>query len=114
MYGGISILKYIDYCIGAFEQILIFISFLLRNSTSYSIIYGCGSFSFLSDWLFLSVSCCLHQLIYYRSAMNELFNIISRINTRCPGMSCNIVWYVLHSEKLVAASIPAQGSSLSR
>ena len=46
--------------------------------------------------------------------MKGIFNIVSRPNTICTGVACNMVWYVLRTEKSVAARITYQVSYLSR
>ena len=61
----------------------------------------------------LSISCFLQRLIDYHSSTKGVFKVMSRKNTRCIGVDCNVLWYVLRTEKTVATSIPDQGSSLS-
>ena len=39
--------------------------------------------------------------------MKGIFNIMSRPDTSCLSMACNLVWYILCTEKLVAGSITA-------
>ena len=64
--------------------------------------------------LLLSIISCLHSIIASHSNMNDLFNIISCQKTTWLGVACRVLWYVLHTEKDVAANKPDQGSSLSR
>ena len=63
---------------------------------------------FSSFWLFLSISCCLSLLFASHYVIKNLFNIILLPNTSCAGVSYNVVWYVLHTAKVVSAMIPDQ------
>ena len=112
-YGDILIFPYMGYCIEAYVWLLIFVFFLVTHSyfPPYSICVWLTIFIF--KLVIFSNSYCLHRLIYSQSDTNGVFNIMSRPKNSWPGVACNMLWYVLHITKTVAAIIPAQGLSLS-
>ena len=57
------------------------------------------------------ISSYLRLLIDYQPEILGVFNILSRINTNCTEMICNVIWYILCTAKAVAASIPILGST---
>ena len=88
LYGGptycdVSISPYLGYWVIAYVQLLMLISFLLRTNTLSRIPYMCGLRFLFSIWLFLSIIFCLRSLISSQSAMNGVFNIMSRPRTTC-------------------------------
>ena len=56
-----------------------------------------------------SVFFCLHILIVSRSAMNGVFNVMSRLKNRWTGVACSVGCYMLCTTNYIAASIPDQG-----
>ena len=56
-------------------------------------------------WWFLSIIYFLHLLIYPQSEMKFVLSIMSRPNNSCTDVACNLVWYILCTEKLVAFNI---------
>ena len=87
-------------------------TFLLRTSTFHAL-YNCAVCDFFVS-IILFISWCLRLLIAYQSVMKGVFNIMSRPNTSWTDMACNVVFYVLHTDKAVADIIPDQGSFSSR
>ena len=63
--------------------------------------------------VFVYYSFFLHSLIDTSYYMNGVFSIMSRPKTIWPGVACSLIWYVICTEKYVAANIPDQGSSSS-
>ena len=82
-------------------------AFLLQTNILSCILYMCGLWFYFSSWLFLCISFCLCRLIASQSATHGVFNIMSHPKTRRTGITCNVVWYLLHTAKAVADSIPA-------
>ena len=68
--------------------------------------YAVFGFNFLVGYY------CLLVVAYvdYQSVTNGVSNIMSHLDTIWPGATYNILWYVIHTAKLVAAVIPDQGS----
>ena len=97
----------------AYVQLLIIMHFLLCANTLSRILYVCGLQIFIFKLVIFVYYFFLRRLIVPESAMNGVFNIMSRPKTSLSGVACSIVWYVIHTSKAVAANIPDQGSSLS-
>ena len=87
---------------------------LFLTSTVSRNLHVCGLLFLFSFWFFSYIPNYLCFLLYSDSAMDGVFNTISRPNIRWLGVDCNIVWYMLRTSKTVYDSIPDQRSSLSR
>ena len=87
-----------------------YLLFLLRTNTLSRILHVCGLrfVCYFVYYFFLS------SLIYSQSAMNGVFNIMSRPKISWPGVAYSVLWYMLSTTKAVYANIPDQGSYSSR
>ena len=87
---------------------------ILWHILIFHVLYSYAVFNFSWMCLFLSFSGCLHLLIDLQSAMNWVFNNISRSRTSWPGVNYNMVQYILWTSKAISSIIPDPGSFFSR
>ena len=58
--------------------------------------------------------CLLFLLLSPNSSPVRAFNVTLRPNISWTGVTCSLVWFMIRTEKVVAARIPDQWSSSSR
>ena len=98
----------------AYVQLLIIMHFLLCANTLSRILYVCGLQIFIFKLVIFVYYFFLRRLIVPESAMNGVFNIMSRPKISWPGVAYSVLWYMLSTTKAVYANIPDQGSYSSR
>ena len=63
-------------------------------------------------WLFIYISYSLHVLIDYQQEIQGVSNIMKCLTISWTSMACNVVCYIIYTDKAVYSSITSQGSFL--
>ena len=112
-YSDSAIFPYLGHWVRDFVRLHVFFN-VYSALVHYLVLYSYGAqylhFHFGCFYLFVF----LRFLIDYQSEINGVFNIMSCPNTIWMDVACNLVWYMLHTNKSVTYSISDHGSSLSR
>ena len=91
-YGNCYICPNVGNWVGAILRILVFVSFIIVHYYLLPYFIIVRFFIIIFILVILSISSCLHLLIYYQSSMKRVFNIMLYPNTSWTGVACSVGW----------------------